>query len=213
MAIGRITKILLRVLSVFHFCYFSKHFLYIAPTRTRDISWCPGLTQPRHHNFTSVHLGVLNGCSRCTTLSEGTHDIRRRWVAFVLPSLNPVKGLLHGNGQKGGASLKVGWSIFGNTEMYHLCVQYIYISTRDESALGPVVPLDGRRGCIRDALPVIEVVGELIVRYHRTIEYKSYFYGFQQNAFPKKCFSTKGFSTKCFPRNAGKPRWGKSKES
>ena len=39
-------------------------------------------------------------------------------IAFVLPSLNTVHIWLNGNRQKGGA-----WSIFGNTEMYHLCVQ------------------------------------------------------------------------------------------
>ena len=43
---------------------------------------------------------------------------------------------------EGGAALKVSWSIFGNTEMYHLCVQYISSRNREESALGPVVPLD-----------------------------------------------------------------------
>ena len=71
----------------------------------------------------------------------------------------------------------------------------------------------GEIGRIRDNLPVREVVGELTVRYQISIEYKSYFYGFQRNAFPPKCFSTKGFSTKCFPRNAGKSRWGKSKDA
>ena len=51
--------------------------LYIAPTQTRDISWCPGLTQPRHHNVTSVYLGVSNGCPQCTKLSGGPNDIGR----------------------------------------------------------------------------------------------------------------------------------------
>ena len=86
--------------------------------------------------------------------------------------------------------------------MYHLCLQYISSKTREESALVPVVPLYGGRGRIRYALPFREVVGELTVRYQIIIEYKSYFYGFQRNAFPQKRVSTKGFSTKCFPRNA-----------
>ena len=60
----------------------------------------------------------------------------------------------------------------------------------------------GERGRIREAPPVRDVVGELIVRYHRIIKYKSYFYGFQRNAFPQICFSAKGFSTKCFQQNA-----------
>ena len=41
-----------------------------------------------------------------------------------------------------------------------------------------------------------------MVRYQKRIEYKSYFYGFERNAFPWKYFSAKGFSTKCFQRNA-----------
>ena len=57
-------------------------------------------------------------------------------------------------------------------------------------------PKIGECGHIRDALPVREVVGGLIVRYQRRIEYKSYFYSFQQNVFPQKFFSTRGFSTK-----------------
>ena len=44
--------------------------------------------------------------------------------------------------------------------------------------------IDRGRGRIRDALPVRELVGELTVCYQRRIEYNSYFYGFQQNAFP-----------------------------
>ena len=64
---------------------------YISPTQTRDIVWCPGLTQPRHHNVTSVYLCVSNRYSQCTILSGGTHNICRMWVAFVLPSLNPLK--------------------------------------------------------------------------------------------------------------------------
>ena len=47
-------------------------------------------------------------------------------------------------------------------------------------------PLDGGRGRIRDALTVRETFGELTVRYQRIIEYKSYFYGFQRNVFPRK---------------------------
>ena len=68
-------------------------------------------------------------------------------------------------------------------------------------------------GSIRDALPVIDVVGGLTLLYHRRSEYKSYSYGFQRNMFPQKCFSTKGFSTKCFPQNAGKERCGKIEEA
>ena len=63
-------------------------------------------------------------------------------VAFVLPSLNPVKELLHSTGQKWGAALKVILSIFDNTYMYHLCVQEISVRTREESALGTLEPLD-----------------------------------------------------------------------
>ena len=60
----------------------------------------------------------------------------------------------------------------------------------------------GEIGRIRDNLPVREVVGELTVRYQISIEYKSYFYGFQRNAFPpKKLFHERIFhemlSTKC----------------
>ena len=95
--------------------------------------------------------------------------------------------------------------------MYHLFVKYISCMNREESALGKVVSFYGGRGRIRDDLPVREVVGELTVRYQRIIEYKSYFYGFQRNAFPRKCFSMEGFSKRCFPRNAGKLRWGKIK--
>ena len=71
----------------------------------------------------------------------------------------------------------------------------------------------GGRGHIRDALPVREVVAELTICYQRRVEYRSYFYGFQQNSFPHKFFTTKGFSIKCFPRNTGKARWGKSIET
>ena len=74
-------------------------------------------------------------------------------------------------------------------------------------------PTNGWRGRIRDSLPVRESVGELTVRYQKRNEYKSYFYGFQRNAFPRKRFSTKVFSTKCFPQYSGKSRCGKSKES
>ena len=76
-----------------------------------------------------------------------------------------------------------------------------------------MVPLYGGCGGIRDALTVREAVGELSVRYQRRIEYNSYFYGFQRNAFPQKLISAKGSSTKCFPINAGKSRWGKNKEA
>ena len=62
--------------------------------------------------------------------------------------------------------------------------------------------MDGGSKRIRYTLPVRDVVGGLTVRYQRRIEYKSYFYGFQRNVFPRKCFSTKGFSKKCFPQNA-----------
>ena len=41
----------------------------------------------------------------------------------------------------------------------------------------------GGHGRIRYAQPVREVVGELKGRYSIRIEYKSYFYGFQRNAF------------------------------
>ena len=68
-----------------------------------------------------------------------------------------------------GAALKVRWSVFGNTEMYHLCVQYISSRTREERALGTVVSLDVESGRIRDALPVREVVVGLAVRYQRII--------------------------------------------
>ena len=67
-----------------------KTYLYIAPTQTRDIAWCPGLTHPRHHNITSVYLGVLNECHQCIIFCVGPHNIRRRCVAFVLPSLDQV---------------------------------------------------------------------------------------------------------------------------
>ena len=40
------------------------------------------------------------------------------------------------------AELTVSWSVFFNTEMYHLCVQYISGRTIEESTLGPVEPLD-----------------------------------------------------------------------
>ena len=65
-----------------------------------------------------------------------------------------------------------------------------------------MVPLDGGRKRIMDSLPVREVVGELAVRYQRRIEYNSYFYGFQWNAYPQKCSSAEGFSMECFQRNA-----------
>ena len=42
---------------------------------------------------------------------------------IFLPSFNTVKGCLHGTGYKGGAEIKVSWSIFGNKELYYLCVQ------------------------------------------------------------------------------------------
>ena len=97
--------------------------LHIAPTQTRDILWCPVLTQPHYHNFTLVYLGVLNGCPQCTKLCRWDHNICRRWFAFVLPSLNPIQEWLHRTGQKGGSALKVRCSIFGNKEIFHLCVQ------------------------------------------------------------------------------------------
>ena len=87
---------------VFFSVIYQKTSLYITTTRTRDISWCPGLTQPRHHNVISVYLDVCNGCPQCITMCGGAHDIRHRWVAFVLPSLNPVQEWLHGTWQKGG---------------------------------------------------------------------------------------------------------------
>ena len=118
MDIGCSTKIVLRFLFFLYFYYFPKTSLYIATTWTRDIAWCPGSTKPRHHNVTSVDLGVSNGCPQCTTFSGGPHDIRRRWVAFFLTSLNPVKGWLHWTGEKGGPALTVSWYIFGNTEMH-----------------------------------------------------------------------------------------------
>ena len=77
----------------FHFVFLllpKKTSLFIAPTRTRDIAWCPGLTQPHHHNVTLVYLRVSSGCTQCTTLSGGPHDIRCRWVTFFFPCLNPV---------------------------------------------------------------------------------------------------------------------------
>ena len=64
--------------------------LQIAPTLTRIIAWCPGLTHICHQNVTSVYLGVSNRCPQYTTLSGGPHDIHIRWVAFVLPILNPI---------------------------------------------------------------------------------------------------------------------------
>ena len=64
-----------------------------------------------------------------------------------------------------------------------------------------MVPLDGGRGRIRDALPVREVVAELSVRYQIRIEYNRYFYSSQGNVFPRKYFTTKGFSNKCFQQN------------
>ena len=69
-----------------------KTFLYIVSTQTRDIAWCPGLSKPRHNNIIQVYLGIQNGCPQCNTLSGGSHNIRRMWVAFVLPSFNPIKG-------------------------------------------------------------------------------------------------------------------------
>ena len=64
-----------------------------------------------------------------------------------------------------------------------------------------MVQLDGGHGRISDALPVREVAEELIVRYQIRIYYKSYFYGFQRNAFARTLFSMKGSSTKCFQQN------------
>ena len=61
-----------------------------------------------------------------------------------------------------------------------------------------IIRNDGGHGRIRGALPVIEVVGELIVRYQRIIDYESYFYGFQRNVFPRKCFPRKGFQQNAF---------------
>ena len=51
-----------------------------------------------------------------------------------------------------------------------------------------MVPLDVGHGRIRDTLPVREVVGELKLRYQIIIEYKSYFYDFQQDTFPRNAF-------------------------
>ena len=96
--------------------------LHIASTQISDIAWYTGLTHPRHHNVSSVYLGVWNGWPHCTTLCGGTQNIRCRWVEFFLPSLNPVQEVLLGTGQNGGPALKVGRYIFGNKEMYHLCV-------------------------------------------------------------------------------------------
>ena len=42
--------------------------------------------------------------------------------------------------------MKVSLSIFGNTEMYQLYVQYISSRTIEKSALGSVEPVDGGRG-------------------------------------------------------------------
>ena len=57
---------------------------------------------------------------------------------------------------------------------------------------------DGGRGRIRDAIPVREVVEELAVHYQIIMEYNNYFYGFQRNAFPKKCLPQKAFQRNAF---------------
>ena len=59
-----------------------------------------------------------------------------------MPILDPVKEWLNETGQKGGLALKVSWSIFGNTGMYHLIFQLIASRTRKETALGPAEPLE-----------------------------------------------------------------------
>ena len=103
-------------------------------------------------------------------------------------------GIITRDWADGGQALKFSWYIFGNTEMYHLCVQLISSSTREEIPLGPVEPLDEGRGRTREALPVREVVGVLAVRYQRGIVLKSCstdFNGirFHENSFPQNSFA------------------------
>ena len=143
----------------------------------------------------------------------GPHNIRRRWVAFVLTSLNTVKELLYRTGQKGGPALKVSWFIFGNIAMCHLCVHYISSRNREESALGPAETLDGGSGRSRDSLPGRWVVLELTVRYQRRIEYKSYSTDFNEMCFHENSFPRKDFPPNALLQNAGKARSGKSKEA
>ena len=69
--------------------------------------------------------------------------------------------------------------------MYHLCVQQIYSRNSEESALGPVEPLDVWRRSARDALPVRYVVRELAVSSREELS-KSVIL-----RFSTKCVSTK----------------------
>ena len=69
-----------------------------------------------------------------------------------------------------------------------------------------MAPIDRGRRRIRDALPAREVFGELPVLYQRIFEYMSYFYGFQQNAFPQKMLFHEMISTKCRKNKMGKSK-------
>ena len=67
-------------------------------------------------------------------------------------------------------------------------------------------PLDGGRGRIREALPVIGAVGGLAVRYQRRISYNSYSTAFNEMSFHENAFPLNAFPQNAFPRNTGKPQ-------
>ena len=89
--IRRSTKIVLRFLFVFHFCYFPKHFpVHCAhPNKVHCmVSWL-NIASPSQY-----HLGIPRRLKRVSPMYHiewGGHNIRRRWVAFFLPSLTVLK--------------------------------------------------------------------------------------------------------------------------
>ena len=151
--IGRSTKIVLRFLFVLNFCYWPKNFPVHCTNPNKGhcmVSWLNTASPSQCH--LSIHRR-LEQVSPMYRIEWGGPRHTSQVGCIFLPSLNPVKWWLHRTGKKGRPALKVSWSIFGNTEMYHLCVHYISSRTREESALVPVLPLDGGRGRIMDPLP------------------------------------------------------------
>ena len=65
--------------------------------------------------------------------------------------------------------------------------------------------ISGGRGSIRDALPVREVVGKLILRYQRKIEYNIISTAFNEMRFNKKYLLQKYYQRNAFNKMQEKP--------
>ena len=122
-SIGRSTKIVLRFLFVFHLCYCPKQFpVHCDHPKKGDciLSWL-NIALP-----SQFHLGIPQRLEWVSTMYHivcGAPGHTSQVGCIFLPSLKPFKEWLHATGKKGGPALKVRWSIFGNIEMYHSCVQ------------------------------------------------------------------------------------------